>query len=127
MGSLPGSAVIFLGSMAFKKPLPWNTVYAGTKSYLVAIATALNREMSRRPGILFQVYSPAFVASAMTGLKPWWPIIPTAEVYAESALSMLGVDVLRGAGWFWHELVYHLTPSAELSIVLRRWRARKSK
>ncbi|KAL7057701.1 hypothetical protein AAHC03_016769 [Spirometra sp. Aus1] len=79
-------------------------VYSASKSYVKTMSECLATDLATR-GVRVQTYMPCAVATNLAKVSPMWPIIPSPEEYAASALDMLGVEK-NGCGYFFHDLHY---------------------
>jgi short-subunit dehydrogenase len=83
--------IMFVASMAGLMPVPYQSVYSGTKAFLVGFGTALAHEL-KGTGISVTVFAPGGIATEMTAgdrfesLRGW--LAPVGEV-ADEALEAL--------------------------------------
>lgn len=96
-------AVINLSSFSSLAPCPLLAVYAATKAFVTQFSRDLEYEY-RRKGVTTQCVAPGYVVSNMSKLRraTFWS--PTADVFAKSALSKLGIDSFTCGYWF-HDLM----------------------
>ncbi|MTV29282.1 SDR family NAD(P)-dependent oxidoreductase, partial [Nitriliruptoraceae bacterium ZYF776] len=107
---------------------PYLTVYGATKAYIYSFTKAMAVEL-RDTCVRVQMFAPSFVSTKMSGIKRTSVGVPSAETYAESALSMIGVETI-GAGYLAHALIWQfscLIPSRLFSSYMakRMLRARE--
>ncbi|VDN16652.1 unnamed protein product [Dibothriocephalus latus] len=79
-------------------------IYSASKSYVKTMSECLATLVATR-GVRVQTYMPCAVATNLAQISPIWPIIPSAEEYAASALDMLGVEE-NSCGYFFHNFHY---------------------
>ncbi|VDL95266.1 unnamed protein product [Schistocephalus solidus] len=79
-------------------------IYSASKSYVKTMSEGLATLLATR-GVRVQTYMPCAVATNLAQVAPIWPIIPSPEEYAASALDMLGVEE-NSCGYFFHDLHY---------------------
>ncbi|XP_015783010.1 very-long-chain 3-oxoacyl-CoA reductase [Tetranychus urticae] len=109
--------IINIASYAGSLPLPLLTVYSATKAYVDYFSRALHLEYESK-GIIIQSVLPAFVATAMSRMRPSL-FVPNASKYVRSTLSTVGFEN-RTYGFWVHKLygsitetVNCLSPSAD--------------
>ncbi|KAL5965034.1 Very-long-chain 3-oxoacyl-CoA reductase-B [Taenia solium] len=120
--------VINMGSLSGLLTIPYLTVYGATKAYICSFTKAMAVEL-KDTCVRVQMFAPSFVSTKMSGIKCASIGVPSAETYVNSALSMIGVEVI-GAGYFAHALIWqfsYLIPSRLFSSYMtkRMLRARE--
>ncbi|KAH9281395.1 Very-long-chain 3-oxoacyl-CoA reductase [Echinococcus granulosus] len=113
--------VINMGSLSGLLTTPYLTVYGATKAYICSFTKALAVEL-RDTRVRVQMFAPSFVSTKMSGIKRTSIWVPSAETYANSALSMIGVETI-GCGYFIHALIWQflcLVPSCQLSSYMAK-------
>ncbi|VDD78999.1 unnamed protein product [Mesocestoides corti] len=107
--------IINIGSFAGLFSIAYLTVYSASKAYVQSFSKALAGEL-RHTCVRTQLFTPAFIATNMSGMEPSSKV-PSAMTYANSALSMIGVEA-EGCGYFNHEMssrLIQLMPSFYVS------------
>lgn len=90
-----GGGILLVSSLAGIVPVPYQTVYSGTKAFLVAFGTNLHEEL-RSSGVTVTTYAPGGIATEMTAgtrfddLRGW--LMPADKCTQE------GIDALVGRG-----------------------------
>lgn len=101
-------AVVNISSGACCKPLPGRVMLTAATGFLDHFSGALHLEYSNR-GIFVQSLIPFQIASTRRNIKDGW-FVPEAELYANHAISTLGVSN-RTTGYWPHTLQYGLIRS----------------
>lgn len=101
-------AVVNISSGACCKPLPGRVMLTAATGFLDHFSRALHLEYSSR-GIFVQSLIPFQIASTRRNIKDGW-FVPEAELYANHAISTLGVSN-RTTGYWPHTLQYGLIRS----------------
>lgn len=94
-------AVVNISSGACCRPLPRKVMLAASTGFLDQFSRALHLEYSSR-GIFVQSLVPLQIASTRRNIKEGW-FVPEAELYANHAISTLGVSN-RTSGYWPHTL-----------------------
>ncbi|VDN14940.1 unnamed protein product, partial [Dibothriocephalus latus] len=94
--------ILSISSLAGCLPAPYLSVYAGTKAFVNNFTASLAGELEGTC-VKMQTLTPSLVATNMSGVKQPTFIVPSAEKFAASALSMLGVRS-QLCGYLPHEL-----------------------
>ncbi|KER22644.1 hypothetical protein T265_09306 [Opisthorchis viverrini] len=96
-----GAALINLASFTSVRPVPYISLYTGTKAFARQFSESLKSEVRGRNVLVHTVY-PIYVATSMVGRRRgFWVISPTQ--CARSSLDMLGVNSFC-TGHVLHEL-----------------------
>lgn len=93
--------IINLSSLSAIAPMPLLAVYSASKAYVDYFSRALSVEYSSK-GIIIQSLMPAFVATAMSKMRPSF-MIPTPKAYVQSALKTVGHETTT-AGYLPHNV-----------------------
>lgn len=101
-------AVVNISSGACCRPLPGRVTLTASTGYLDHLSRALHLEYSNR-GIFVQSLIPFQIASTRRNIRAGW-FVPEPEVYANHAISTLGVSY-RTTGYWPHTLQYGLIRS----------------
>ncbi|XP_062137240.1 hydroxysteroid dehydrogenase-like protein 1 [Drosophila sulfurigaster albostrigata] len=99
---------------------PFGAMYAASKAYIRSFTLALGHEAARY-GIHVQLLSPGFVVTKMenfsTRLMRGSLFVPTADMYARSAVAQLRACVVETSGYVWHQVLC-------AGLMLLPWRLR---
>ncbi|KAK4684000.1 hypothetical protein P7C73_g6207, partial [Tremellales sp. Uapishka_1] len=90
----PKSLVLNIGSMSGRIPSAYLATYSGTKACVTTWSKALSAELKHQ-GVVVQLVLPAFVVSNMSKIRKSSLLVPTANKFAKSTLSSIGLS--RGA------------------------------
>jgi len=116
-------AVINIASMQSFYPGPYLGEYAATKHYMHALTEAISLELEDS-GVIVQEVDPGEVATEMT--KHFAPgpleVVPSAQVYVESALDTLGYSQ-RTVGYWGHSLQMLIIALIPDLLFKRIWKA----
>lgn len=120
--------IINMSSICGTFTTPYFSVYSATKAYVNHFTRGLAYEL-KNTCVRVQAFAPYCVATKMSGITEPSCFIPSPLTYAESALSMLGVETL-GCGYLPHALLIRLCsliPSDLLTSFFAKqiWRVRK--
>ncbi|XP_071955285.1 inactive hydroxysteroid dehydrogenase-like protein 1 [Antedon mediterranea] len=113
-------AIVNLSAATSIRPSPQLAVYTATKTYLDYLAQALQYEYADK-GITVQSLMPCFVATKTSQYggdvqSPGY-FIPSASLYAKSALQTLGVTS-RTTGYWPHQLQFYIVEMLPKSVWL---------
>ncbi|TPP56613.1 Estradiol 17-beta-dehydrogenase 12-B [Fasciola gigantica] len=92
-----GAALINISSFTGCTPLPYISLYSGTKAFDRQLSASLTVELMDH-NVIVQTVCPMFVATAMVGNRRGFFVIDPRE-YARSALDMLGVENVTDGHW----------------------------
>ncbi|XP_038627967.1 inactive hydroxysteroid dehydrogenase-like protein 1 isoform X1 [Tachyglossus aculeatus] len=101
-------AIVNISSGSCCKPTPQMTAYSASKAYLDHFSRALQYEYASK-GIFVQSLIPFYVATNMTAYSgflhsnPW--LVPSPKVYAQHAVSTLGISK-RTTGYWFHSIQF---------------------
>ncbi|XP_060648519.1 hydroxysteroid dehydrogenase-like protein 1 [Drosophila nasuta] len=113
-------AIVNLGSVMEHQPAPFGAMYAASKAYIRSFTLALGDEAARY-GIHVQLLSPGFVVTNMNNFSTRFMrgslFVPTADMYARSAVAQLKACVVETSGYVWHQVLY-------AGLMLLPWRLR---
>ncbi|XP_004928860.2 very-long-chain 3-oxoacyl-CoA reductase [Bombyx mori] len=101
--------VINIGSASSIIPSPLLTVYAATKAYVDKFSEGLDMEYSKK-GIVVQCILPGFVCSNMSGIRRSSLFAPTAKVFVQSAIKLVGTTT-RNTGYLPHAAFVNIVNS----------------
>nr|CAX70721.1 Estradiol 17-beta-dehydrogenase 12 [Schistosoma japonicum] len=110
-GSNPG--IINIGSFTGLKVLPYASMYAATKAFIIQLSRCISAEKYSRD-VIVQTICPLVVSTKLSFCKPTSFFVPTAQVFAKSALDMFGVQQ-QTTGYMRHEFkgfLYTLMPTS---------------
>jgi len=96
-------AVINISSASSLQSTPLLSVYSSTKAFVNRFSQDLQVEY-RGKGITIQAFAPFYVVSKLSKFKRPTFFVPSAETYAKSALSTLGLNTIS-TGYFPHDIV----------------------
>ncbi|VDM33785.1 unnamed protein product [Hydatigera taeniaeformis] len=99
--------LINVGSLSGLLTIPYLTVYGATKAYVHSFTEALAVELEGTC-VRVQMFAPSFVSTKMSGIKRASITVPSAKTYANSALSMIGVETVS-TGYFVHALIWQFS------------------
>nr|CAX74085.1 Estradiol 17-beta-dehydrogenase 12-B [Schistosoma japonicum] len=102
-----GFAIINIGSHSAYRPFPFLSLYSATKAFVNQLSRSISHENYGKQ-IIIQTVCPMFVSTAMNGYAKRSLFVPNAQVYAKSALDMLGVEE-ETFGYFGHAIKAYLT------------------
>ncbi|VDP30762.1 unnamed protein product [Schistosoma mattheei] len=108
----PNPGIINIGSYSGLKVYPHATLYSSTKASIIQFSRCLAAEKYKK-NVIIQTICPLCVSTNMTNLMKTTYFIPTAKVFAKSALDMFGVEQ-QTTGYFRHDLkayLYDLLPT----------------
>ncbi|KAH8271693.1 hypothetical protein KR044_001191 [Drosophila immigrans] len=113
-------AIVNLGSVTENQPAPFGALYAASKAYIRSFTIALKWEAAPF-GIHVQLLSPAFVVTKInkysTSIMRGNLFVPTADIFARSAVAQLRAGVDDTPGYLWHQVLYAV-------IMILPWRLR---
>ncbi|KAH8271692.1 hypothetical protein KR044_001190, partial [Drosophila immigrans] len=102
-------AIVNLGSATENQPAPFGALYAASKAYIRSFTIALKWEAAPF-GIHVQLLSPGFVVTKInnysTSIMRGSLLVPTADIYARSAVAQLRAGVDETPGYLWHQVQY---------------------
>ncbi|KAM3183405.1 hypothetical protein ACTXT7_010414 [Hymenolepis weldensis] len=107
--------VINISSISGMVVCPYLTVYGATKAYLASLTRGLSIELGDTC-VRAQAFTPSLVSTNMSGIKRTSMSVPSAETFAKSAFSMIGVETV-GCGYFMHALDMHLASTLPACLV----------
>ncbi|TPP63173.1 Estradiol 17-beta-dehydrogenase 12-B [Fasciola gigantica] len=113
----PGSAIINLSSVSAFFPMPYFSLYASTKAFILAFSEALRNELLDT-SIVIQAVCPSVVATGMTQVKPTRSV-PSPETFAQSALDLLGVESVT-SGYIYHVFKHMILTNASVNVIKKR-------
>ncbi|CAH8534329.1 unnamed protein product [Schistosoma haematobium] len=116
----PNPGIINIASYAGLKVFPYATVYALTKASIIHFSKCLAAEKYQK-NVIIQAICPLFVSTKMSNSMKTTFFIPTAEVFAKSALDMFGVEQ-RTSGYIRHDLkayLYDLLPTSVRILIIK--------
>ncbi|XP_063896386.1 very-long-chain 3-oxoacyl-CoA reductase isoform X1 [Helicoverpa armigera] len=92
--------LINIGSLSTDIPCPMLSVYAATKAYVDKFTEGLEMEYGKK-GIIIQCVLPGFVCSNMSGIRKSTLLAPSAKVFVNSAIDLVGI-ARKTTGYFPH-------------------------
>nr|AAW25560.1 SJCHGC09377 protein [Schistosoma japonicum] len=112
-GSNPG--IINIGTYAANKELPYSSMYAGRRGreFIHQFSKCISAEKYSR-NLIVQTICPLVVSTKLSYYKSTSFFVPTAQVFAKSALDMFGVQQ-QTTGYMRHEFkgfLYTLMPTS---------------
>nr|CDS25779.1 estradiol 17 beta dehydrogenase 12 [Hymenolepis microstoma] len=107
--------VINMSSLSGVVVCPYLTVYGATKAYVSSFTQGLAVEL-RDTCVRVQAFTPSLVSTNMSGIKRTSMSIPSADTFAKSAFSMIGVETV-GCGYFLHSFRLHLATALPTCLV----------
>ncbi|CAH8518078.1 unnamed protein product [Schistosoma intercalatum] len=116
----PNPGIINIASYTALKLFPYVTVYASTKAFVAQFSRCLAAEKYKK-NVIIQTICPLFVSTNMSNLMKTSYFIPTAKVFAKSALDMFGVEQQTN-GYFPHELkayFYDMLPTSLRLLIIK--------
>ncbi|EDW90214.1 hydroxysteroid dehydrogenase-like protein 1 [Drosophila yakuba] len=100
-------AIVNVSSGTELQPLPYGAYYAASKAYTRSLTLALYQE-AKPYGIHVQLLSPNFVVTKINSyskqIMKGGLFIPSASVYAKSAVNQLRDEVDETSGYLWHHV-----------------------
>ncbi|EDW90215.1 inactive hydroxysteroid dehydrogenase-like protein 1 [Drosophila yakuba] len=100
-------AIVNVGSGSELQPMPYDALYAASKAYTRSLTLALYHE-AKPYGIHVQLLSPNFVVTKINSyskqIMKGGLFIPSASVYAKSAVNQLRDEVDETSGYLWHHV-----------------------
>nr|AAW27771.1 SJCHGC01525 protein [Schistosoma japonicum] len=119
-GSNPG--IINISSYSGLKEYPYASMYAATKAFIHQFSRCISAEKYSKK-IVVQTICPLIVSTKLSYYKSTSFFIPTAQVFAKSALDMFGVQQ-QTTGYIQHDLQALIYNSMPTFLWLRFWRRR---
>lgn len=107
--------VINLSSLSGILVCPYLSAYGATKAYVASLSQGLAAEL-KDTCVRVQAFTPSLISTNMTGNRSTSISTPSAEAYAKSAFSMVGVETV-GCGYFIHGMAMHLARALPTSFV----------
>ncbi|VDN96755.1 unnamed protein product [Rodentolepis nana] len=109
--------IINMSSLSGVVVCPYLTVYGATKAYVTSFTQGLTVEL-RDTCVRAQAFTPSLVCTNMSGIKRTSMSIPSADTFARSAFSMIGVETI-GSGYFLHSFRLRLATALPTCLVLK--------
>ncbi|VDP56635.1 unnamed protein product [Schistosoma curassoni] len=116
----PNPGIINIGSYSGLKVFPHATMYSSTKASIIHFSKCLAAEKYQK-NVIIQAICPLFVSTKMSNSMKTTFFIPTAEVFAKSALDMFGVEQ-QTTGYIRHDLkayLYDLLPTSVRILIIK--------
>ncbi|CAH8530811.1 unnamed protein product [Schistosoma curassoni] len=116
----PNPGIINIASYSGLKVFPYATLYSSTKASIIQFSRCLAAEKYKK-NVIIQTICPLFVSTNMTNLMKTTFFIPTAKVFAKSALDMFGVEQ-QTTGYFRHDLkeyLYGFLPTSVRILIIK--------
>ncbi|CAH8577746.1 unnamed protein product [Schistosoma rodhaini] len=116
----PNPGIINIASYSGLRVFPYASLYATTKAANIQFSRCVAAEKYKN-NVIIQAICPLYVSTNLTNLMKTTFFIPTAKVYAKSALDMFGVEQ-QTSGYSRHELkAYHhsLLPTSDFKRIIR--------
>ncbi|KAK4471029.1 hypothetical protein MN116_000011 [Schistosoma mekongi] len=114
--------IINISSYSGLKEFPYISMYAATKAFIIQFSRCISAEKYLK-NIIVQTICPLVVSTKLSYYKPTSFFVPTAQVFAKSALDMYGVQQ-QTTGYIQHELQALIYNSMPTFLWLRLWRSR---
>ncbi|VDP94856.1 unnamed protein product [Echinostoma caproni] len=111
-----GAAVINLSSFSGCNPLPYLTLYSGTKAFDRHLSNSLAVELNDR-NVIVQTVCPMYVATSMVGRRRGFFVLDPRE-YVRSALNQLGVETLTYGHWIHALQIFYFSFLPQSLIIL---------
>ncbi|EGG13265.1 steroid dehydrogenase [Cavenderia fasciculata] len=102
-------AIINLSSISGMSPIPFLSVYSGTKAFVHRFSNSLSVELADK-GIFVQCVAPGIVVSNMSKVRKPSLFVPLPEAYARSAISTIGYERTTSGYWA-HKIQTYLITS----------------
>ncbi|VDP51162.1 unnamed protein product [Schistosoma margrebowiei] len=113
----PNPGIINIASYSGLKVFPYATLYSSTKASIIQFSKCLAAEQYRK-NVIVQTICPLFVSTNMSNFMKTSYFIPTAKVFAKSALDMFGVEQ-QTTGYFRHDVKAYLYSFLPTSVRIR--------